>query len=54
MVIMKAIGNVSSYIKRYRQWEDKNKKRIARDKKPKSKPSVISLKLFKNIKLFFY
>lgn len=40
MVIMKAIGNVSSYVTRYRQWEDKNKERIAQGKKPKSKPPV--------------
>lgn len=38
MVIMEAIGNVSSYITRYRQWEDKNKVRIAQGKRPRNKP----------------
>lgn len=37
MVIAEAIGNVSSYISRYRKWESKNREKIAISKKPRQK-----------------
>lgn len=44
MVIAEAIGNVSSYITRYRQWDSKNKEKIALGKKPKNKPPLFQPK----------
>jgi IS605 OrfB family transposase len=44
MIVAEAIGNVSSYMTRYKQWEEKNMERIASGKKPKGKLPVFNPK----------
>ena len=43
-VIMAAIGNVSSHMTRYRQWEECNRNRVSQCKKPKGKAPTFQAK----------
>jgi IS605 OrfB family transposase len=43
-VIMEAIGNVSSHMTRYRQWEEYNRNRVAQGKKPRGKAPTFQAK----------